>query len=191
LLRILADENPALRLTLREADQANAEKLLREHEVDLSLALLESKPAVGIESEVLLRVPMVLLIPESAPFRSAAEVLRAHQRNPTPLVSVPAGDRLARLFQEELARRNVDWPARLETSGLDMVACYVANGFGVGLSIAQAQRNLPTGTRALLLKGFPTLVYGALWSKQIPATASRLLELVRERAKQIAAQLPV
>jgi DNA-binding transcriptional LysR family regulator len=185
LLKQLADETPTLRITLREADQVAAEKLLREHEVDLAVTLLEGKTPAGLRSEVLLKVPMVLMVQTSSRFRNAAEVLKAHSKEPLPLVSVPPGERLARLFQDELGKRGIHWPVRLETSGLDLIGAYVSQGFGVGLGVELSHRKLPDNVHGLTLRGFPSLVFGALWSGRLPSIATRFLELARVRAAEI------
>jgi len=56
---------PHLKLRLHDANQAMAEALLKKQEIDLAITELEGKPAMGIRSEALLQVPLVLLVPKN------------------------------------------------------------------------------------------------------------------------------
>src|SRR4030095_6966423 len=56
LLRRLQTEVTSLRVTLREGDQAAAERMLIDQEIDLGLAILENKPTPPIQQEVLIRL---------------------------------------------------------------------------------------------------------------------------------------
>ncbi|MEQ1859161.1 MAG: LysR family transcriptional regulator [Chthoniobacteraceae bacterium] len=186
LLKTLERQTPGLRVTLREATQHAAERMLREHEIDLAVVLIETKPGVGVRSEPLLKVPMVLLVENSAPFRTAADVLRALKREPPPLIALPKREHLTQVFQKELVRRELAWPTRLETSSLELIEAYVGHGFGVGLSLDIPGRTAAPDVRELALRGFPQFVFGALWSGRLPAPAAAFLDLARERARELA-----
>ncbi|HEX8312366.1 MAG TPA: LysR family transcriptional regulator [Chthoniobacteraceae bacterium] len=188
VLKQLANAIPELRLTLREAAQTEAERMLREHEIDLAVALLERKPAGGLRSEALLQLPMVLLVAANAPFRTAAEVLRSGAAGTLPLISPPSGEFLPREFQAELQRRELSWPARVEASGLELIDVYVAEGFGAGISLDIPGFARLAGVRVLPLRGFPRLSFCALWSGRLPALAARFLELARVRARELRTQ---
>ncbi len=186
ILKTIQNRTPGLRVTLREATQQAAERMLREHEIDLAVVLIENRPGPGIRSEPLIKVPMVLLVEADAPFRTGAEVFRAVKTDPPPLIALPAREYLTQVFQKELARRQLTWPTRLESSSLELIEAYVGHSFGVGLSLDIPGRKPPAGIRELLLRGFPVLNFGALFSGRLPAPASAFLELARVRAKELA-----
>ena len=185
LLKRLDRATPGLEVTLREATQPGAERMLREHEIDLAVVLLETKPASGLRSEALLKLPMILLVAADAPWRTAAEVLRAAARGPLPLVALSPREHLAQVFQRELAARKLVWKPRIEASSIELIEAYVGHGFGVGLSLEIPGRALSPKVRALRLRGFPLLVFGALSSGRMPAPASAFLELARARAREL------
>lgn len=186
LLRRLESETPGLRVTLREATQESAERMLREHEIDLAVALLETKPGGGVRCEPLLKIPIILLVGQSSPWTSATAVLRAAQREALPLITLPPREYLARVFQEELTERGIVWPTRIEASSIELIEAYVGHGFGIGVSVEVPGRALPPQLRALPMRGFPKLSFGALWSGRLPAPAERFLALARERARELA-----
>lgn len=188
LLKSIQRATPGLRVTLREATQHAAERMLREHEIDLAVALLETKPGAGIRYEPLLKIPMLLLVAASSPWRSAAEVLRAARREAPPLVALPIREHLSLIFQKEITRRSIVWPARIDASSLELIEAYVGHGFGIGLSLDVPGRKFPAELRALPLRGFPQLSFGVLWSGRLPAPAANFLELARARAHELAAR---
>jgi DNA-binding transcriptional LysR family regulator len=190
VLKKLQQVTPELRLTLREAGQTAAEQMLREHEIDLAVTLLERKPTGGgVRAEVLLALPMVLLVPADAPFKSAAEVLRSGSSGKLPLISPPAGEYLSREFQAELHRRDLRWPARIEASGLELIDVYVAEGFRRRACRWRYQGSDAgpkfAGCRCV---AFPKLSFCALWSGRLPALAAQFLELARSRARELRAE---
>lgn len=183
LLKTIERQTPGLLVTLREATQASAERMLREHEVDLAVTLLETKPTAGIRFEPLLKIPMILLVEADAGWKSAAEILR--ESTPVPLIALAPREQLSLIFQKELTRRSLCWPTRIETSSLELIEAYVGHGFGVGLSLEVPGRSLPPSLRALPLRGFPKLTFGAMWSGRLPAPAASFLELARVRAREL------
>jgi DNA-binding transcriptional LysR family regulator len=53
---------PEMRLTLREANQLEAETLLQENEIDLAITEIEGKSPPGIKSRVIVRLPLALMV---------------------------------------------------------------------------------------------------------------------------------
>ena len=187
LLKRLQRETPGLRLTLRDGNQAAAERMLRDDEIDLGVALLEKKPTPGLRHEVLIKLPMVLLVEAASAHKSAAEVIRAASTQNLSLIALPSREQMCTLFHQELARRGMQWPVRIETSDVGLIEAYVAHGFGIGLSLEVPGTPLSPRVRALRLRGFPQLVFGALWRSQLPVLAERFLELARLRARELQA----
>jgi DNA-binding transcriptional LysR family regulator len=185
LLKIIEEQTPGLRVSLREATQHAAERMLREHEIDLAVALFETKPAAGVRCEPLLKIPMVLLVEASSAWTTAAQVLRAARQEALPLIALPPREHLSRVFQKELAARGLAWPARIESSSLELIEAYVGHGFGIGLALAIPDRRPPPELRALPLRGFPQLTFGALSMGRLPAPAATFLELARARVKEL------
>jgi DNA-binding transcriptional LysR family regulator len=99
-----------------------------------------------------------------------------------PLISLPPDEPTCRLFQQELQRRKVEWFTGLELNSQELVARYVAEGFGIGLVLLLPNAPTPPGTRILELSDFPKIPYGALWLGRI----SPLQDLVIKEIEEIA-----
>jgi DNA-binding transcriptional LysR family regulator len=185
LLKLLRDEVSGLRVTLREGHQSAIERMLEDREIDIGVGLLESKASEGIQHELLIELPMVLLLQKRAPFRTAAEVIRAA---PTlTLIAPPQREQLSAQFHQQLARHGRQWPARIETSDVGLIEAYAARGFGVGLSLEAPGRVLPKGLRAVRLARFPHLPFGAIHRSELPVVAEKFLRLARARARDLRA----
>lgn len=187
LLRELVRRIPGLRLSLRDTGPSGAARLLRAHEVDLALGIHDAKQAAGLRFELLAKLPMVLLVEASSPFTNASRVLKEAATGNVPLISSPAPDDLLSRFQAELKKREIRWDVRLEAPALDLVEAYVAQGFGVGLSLMIPGRALAANIRVLKLAGFPIVQYGAYWNERLSSPALHCLELMRTRAKALEA----
>lgn len=185
LLRELEQRVPGLRLSLREASPAAAARLLREHQVDLAFALHEPRHMEGLQFELLLKLPMMMLVQREAPFSSAAAVLNEAGGGGLPLVAPPPGDELTDAFHAELRKRRRKWEVRIEAPVLDLVEAYVAQGFGAGLTIALPGHAVPRGIRGLRLNGFPQLEYGMFTNGRITAPAQACMELARRYVKEM------
>ena len=179
LLRELERVVPGLRLTLRDVSLDGAGKLLRDHEVDLALALFEPAIAGAFQCEPLLTLPMILLVKEDASYRSVAEIFRAVKSAGLPLIAPPAHDYLTRQFQAELKDRGIVWEGSIDAPSVDLVAAYVEEGFGVGLSLLVPGRRPSMRTRPLPLKGFPKLTYCALWNERLTPLGQTCLDRMR------------
>ena len=185
LLRALEQRVPGLRLSLRDATPASAARLLRAHEVDLAFALHERRHAEGLQFEPLVKLPLMLLVEKDAPFSNSAAVLRQAAGGGLPLIAPPPSDEVTAAFHGELRKRGRKWDVRIESPSLDLVEAYVAQGFGVGLTVALPGRTIPRGIRALKLGGFPQLVYGMFWYGRLTTPAQTCMELARRFVKAL------
>jgi DNA-binding transcriptional LysR family regulator len=71
----------------------------------------------------------------------------------------------------------VDWFPGIEASSTDLIETYVANGLGIGLSVAIPKKAFPANVRVLPLPDFPRITIGALWrGKKTPFVEAFLTE---------------
>jgi DNA-binding transcriptional LysR family regulator len=176
---------PGLKILLREGFPAQLENLLAGDEVDLVLTMIERKPAAGLQSLVLLELPLVLLVEKSSRFKTAEE-LWALDKIVEPLICLPGHETMTKNFQARLAELNVEWFPAIEASSADLVEGYVANGLGIGLSVNVPGKLLPKNVRALPLAGFPGAIVGALWRGKKTPLLDAFLDMARQRAKEMA-----
>jgi DNA-binding transcriptional LysR family regulator len=183
-LKKLRKKFPGFKLMIREIEPAQAEPLLRNHEIDMAISFWERPPVGGVKFQKLGAFTMMLLVPETAPFRTAEQVLREASRNSPGLISLSGAASLPRTFQQELARRGIAWKQTIEVNSLDLIHTYVLDGFGYGLSIHIPGMPVPRGLRLLPLKGYPPLTVGLFWmGKTAPVTtafAEEMQAYVRE-----------
>jgi DNA-binding transcriptional LysR family regulator len=147
---------------------------LRAGRIDLGLATISESDTPGIDSHLLLHIPLVLLVPESSDLTSADQIL-TRDRIDLPLITLPRHEPACKLFQEELQKRGIDWFASLELAGLDLISRYVASGFGVGLGLQVPGSEPPHDLRELPLNGFPEVRFGALTSGRISELTGHFL----------------
>ena len=175
---------PGLKMSLREGYPAQLLEMLQRDEIDLAITLLEAKTAAGIHSLVLLELPVVLLVGKNSGIKSAEELWRRDKIS-EPLICLPAAENLSKKFQEQLQKRGVDWFPAIEASSVDLVEAYVANGLGIGVSVAIPRKNSPDKVRALPLDGFPPVVIGALWRGRKSPLLEAFLAEAQKRAKEL------
>ena len=188
-LHVLRQRFPHVRPALIEAGQAQAEELLGKQEIDLAITEIEGKPAAGLQSLTLLKLPLCLLVSKALPIRHARDLWAKEDAPiPYPLIAFPERATITKLFADELrrhARRR--WGVSLEVNALALVETYAAEGFGVGLSVLQpGAPTLPEGLRRLPLPGFAPMVVAALWQGKLSPLPAAFLELVRARASSLA-----
>ena len=179
----LRKHEPRLKLGLRSGFQAEMEKWLLEREVDLAITPLETKPPGRIRCVRLVRLPLVLLVPKKSKIKSAAE-LWARGEIDEPLICLPQTEPMTRLFHRGLQQRKVEWPQAIEASSMDLVTRYVANGYGIGLSVNAAEVVRHPQVRVLPLEGFEPLEIAAMWSGE----PSPLIRAVLEEAQRYVTQ---
>jgi len=175
---------PKFHFTLMNGRQAEIEARLLAQEADLGLSLITDKPTVGMNTRELQRMSMVLLVPEKSGIKRSADVL-GMDRIDLPLITLGSRDALPRVFNEELRTRGVDWLPTLELGGLDLVAKYVAQGFGIGLSMQVPRMKLPAGVREVALDDFPKIPFCALWMGRLTPLGESFLEESRSLAGEL------
>mgnify|MGYP003309912692 CR=1 FL=1 len=65
---------------------------------------------------------------------------------------------------------------------IDLISTYVANGFGIGLSLALPGDKAPKGVRLLPLKDFPAVTIGALWRGKRSELSRHIVDQLKARA---------
>ena len=178
---------PNLKIALREGYQAELEALLQKEELDLAVTLIEKKSAPGIHAAALLELPLALLVEKASPLGSAEE-LWACDKIEQPLICLPAAETICKHFSQGLRRLGVDWFTGIEVSSIDLIETYVANGFGIGLSVLVPRSKLPDNVRAVPLSRteFAPVIVGALWRGKSSALLQAFLDELRVRAKRLA-----
>ena len=166
---------PGLRFSLRTGFSSELETWLRDGELDVVFSVVDTKPPARLRQMRLTSLPLVLLVPRKSPVRSAKE-LWAKKRVAETLICLPSTTVVARAFQRELKRRGVVWPQGIEATSVDLIGRYVANGDGIGVSVAKARPGNSQAVRVVPLDDFAPVGMGVLWRGE----ASELLRAVIE-----------
>jgi DNA-binding transcriptional LysR family regulator len=173
-----------LRLTLHDANQASAENLLRRQDVDLAITELEGRPSGGIRCCELLRLPLQLLVLPARRLRSASELWKS-EKILDPLICLPTGEAITKLFRDGLRKISANWPTSVEVSSLDQIPSFVRAGFGIGVSVRAPGEKPPPGIQLVPLQNFPPLVIAALWQGKLPRVADTFLETIKKHARHL------
>ena len=174
LLSAVRERMPDFHFSLESGRVSEIKASLRAGHIDLGLATIVESGETGIDCQVLLQLPMVLLVPTESDLTNAAEIL-GRDRIDLPLITLPGYEPACLIFQEELQRRGVDWFPALELASMDLITRYVAAGFGIGLCLQAPGWEIPGDVRLLSLEGFPLVRFGALTSGNISAVASQFI----------------
>ena len=185
LLQGLRKKFPTLKVSFREGYPAQFEKMLEEDEIDVAITLIEKKVPAGLQSLKLLELPLVLLVEKNSRFQSAAELWKLDKIEDS-LICLPPGESPSRLFLQQLRKLGVDWFPGIEASSTDLIETYVANGLGIGLSVAVPKKGFPPQVRALPLADFPRITIGALWRGKRSLLVEAFLTEARVQAVALA-----
>lgn len=175
---------PNLKLQLHDVNQAMAESLLQKQEIDLAITELEDKPLAGIKSTILIKVPLVLLVPASHKLTSLKQLWKETEPEET-LISLPPGEVISKLFRQGLDKLGVKWTPSVEISSLDLLSAYVSSGFGIGVSVIAPGAKPPPRVKVFPLPSFPPLVIAALWQDRLPPIAESFLHDAKRRAQEM------
>lgn len=178
------EREPGLRFALRAGLQADFERWLQEGEIDVAVAPLAARPQAGLKAVSIVKLPPVLLVAKGSPIKSAGE-LWARDVIEEPLICLPPGEALARVFQQGLREMKVAWLPALEASSTEVVTQYVASGYGIGVGLNLPHLIRHPKVRALALPGFAPVEIAVLWRPPEPPYWEAFAEAVRERARHL------
>ncbi|MEY2880174.1 MAG: HTH-type transcriptional regulator BenM [Verrucomicrobiota bacterium] len=179
----LKQEFPRLRFSLHSGYQGALEKLLRDGEIDLAVTAVGARPPAKLRQCALTDVPLVLLVPKACKASSCDELFAPRKRT-EPLICVPGNGVVAQNFQRGLKRRGVVWPQTADATSIELVADYVANGDGFGVSIAIAPITRKRDVRALELPGFDPMTIGLVWRGEPSPLVAAAITVVRGYAHE-------
>ena len=182
ILRAARKKFPRLRAAMREGYQPELEAMLQRQELDLAVTLMEKKPLAGVNSAILIELPLVLLVPKHSVIKSAEELWK-RDKITEPLICLPPSEPICKNFQQGLARIGVDWFPTIEISSVDIISTYVAGGFGIGLTVSIPKTKLSPKVREIPLPGFAPVVMGALWRGKPSAALQTILDEFTARAR--------
>ena len=177
---------PRLTFTLREGYQRDVEAWLERQEIDLALTLLSERPPAGFQTLLLLRLPLMLIVPRKSRWQSADELWKL-DRIDEPLITLPAYEAMCRNFQRGLDKRSLDWFPSIEVSSLNLIETYVSNEYGIGLALDVPKMKLPPQLRSLPLTDFEPVSFGAMWRGKPLPVVEAFLEGVKGRARELTA----
>ena len=186
ILQDLSRPFPQLKVSLREGYHPEVIPWLQQQEIDVSVGLLGGKPPAGISVMPMFKMPLVLLISRRSKLRSARELWERDRIEET-LITVPSNQPICRAFQNGLAKLKVDWFSRIEVSTVEMVQAYVANGYGIGVTVALPASRYHPGVRSLPLDGFESVTFGVLWQGQRTPLLDAFFKSVERAARDLAA----
>jgi DNA-binding transcriptional LysR family regulator len=184
MLQDLRKNIPKLRFNLLEATSPRLVEALTHDEIDLAVTTLHGPLPAALNSRPLIELPLSLLVPRNSRLRSAAELWKRDAIE-EPLISLPAHEPIATIFQRGLAKRSVEWMPSLVVSSLELIESYVAHGFGIGVSVSIPETKIPNAVRRLPLPGFDSLQVGIMWGGQEVALVRALVEAFEKRAGHI------
>lgn len=177
---------PGLKISMREGYPAQLESLLLKDEVDVVITLIEKKQTAGINTLLLLELPLVLLVEKNSKITSLEQLWKRDKIEET-LICLPAGEAITKNFLQQLVQLEVEWFPGIEASSVGLVEIYVARGLGIGVSVAVPGMMLPPNVRALPLPGFPPAVIGVLWRGKATPLLQAFLAEAQLRAKVLMA----
>jgi DNA-binding transcriptional LysR family regulator len=148
----------------------------------MAITLIEKRATPGINSQVLIELPMMLLVPKASKLTDA-EQLWSQDPIKEPLICMPAAEVISKNLQSALTKRGVDWFPSIEVSSLDLIQTYVTNGFGVGIAVQIPGVSIFPGARVLPLPDFPKVAVGALWRGRPSPLVQTFVDLLQQRAK--------
>ena len=182
VLESLKGKMPALQLTLRGVMPAEIDGLLASQEVDVAISAQGGVPRPPIETIELLRVPLLLLVPEGAPHKTLAALKKSAKGGEVRegLITLPSRESLSQIFQSELAREGLRWETTMEVNSLELVHSYVSHGFGYGLTVDVPMPAIPENVSVIRLPKAPPLVMGVSYTGELSPVAGLFVKEAQE-----------
>ena len=156
----LKKQYPNLKLSMTELIASeSAENLLATQEIDIAITTLNSSLPGSVKKIELLKVPLVLVVPENSEYKTFSKLQSGDDQEITePLISLSSEHTINVIFQNELKNRDINWDTHVEVTSLELISNYTNRGYGVGLTLDAPGIKLPKGLRKINLRGFPHFV---------------------------------
>lgn len=184
MIQAVKKKFPGLSISLRDGYPADLQTLLNKDEIDLAITLLEKKNIAGLKSVALLELPLVLLAPSTSRIQSADQLWK-EDKIEEPLICLRPTETVCRIFQQKLRELDVNWFPTIEASSVDLIETCVANGLGIGLTVAIPKKQLPENLKMIPLPEFPPVLIGALWRGKTTTVLQFFLDEIQSRAKKL------
>ena len=182
VIRQVKKKHPGLRLVMRDGPPALVEGLLRERDIDLAVSLgMPVRAGAGWGTLRIMQLPMVLLVHRTSRLKSAAELWRRASIDEALVSSVPAPDNM---FQQHLQRRGIVWRPAIEATSLELVTWYVANGHGIGVSVALPELVRHPAVRVLPLEEFGAVDVNTIWRGEPTPVLRSVLEAAQHYVRK-------
>lgn len=183
----LKKQYPNLKLSMTELIASeSAENLLATQEIDIAITTLNSSLPGSVRKIELLKVPLVLVVPENSEYKTFSKLQSGDDQEITePLISLSSEHTINVIFQNELKNRGINWDTHVEVTSLELISNYTNRGYGVGLTLDAPGIKLPKGLRKINLRGFPQLRMGILYQGKLKPIAEKFALLAAIHAKQL------
>ena len=183
----LKKQYPNLKLSMTELIASeSAENLLATQEIDIAITTLNSSLPGSVKKIELLKVPLVLVVPENSEYKTFSKLQSGNDQEITePLISLSSEHTINVIFQNELKNRGINWDTHVEVTSLELISNYTNRGYGVGLTLDAPGIKLPKGLRKINLRGFPQLKMGILYQGKLKPIAEKFALLAAIHAKQL------
>jgi DNA-binding transcriptional LysR family regulator len=183
VMRQVRARYPQVRLSLHAGYETQLQEWLRSGTIDFAITSTSARPPAKLHQLPIVRIPQVLLVHRSAPWKSAEEIL-AQKKITEPLVAQPAGTSFMQTFQRDLKRRGITWPQSVEATTVELVMRYVANGEGFGLINHAVLASVKhRDVRVLPLEGFEPMIMAVLWRGEPSALLREVIDGVQRYAR--------
>ena len=183
----LKKQYPNLKLSMTELIASeSAENLLATQEIDIAITTLNSSLPGSVKKIELLKVPLVLVVPENSEYKTFSKLQSGDNQEITePLISLSSEHTINVIFQNELKNRGINWDTHVEVTSLELISNYTNRGYGVGLTLDAPGIKVPKGLRKINLRGFPQLRMGILYQGKLKPIAEKFALLAAIHAKQL------
>ncbi|HRE83891.1 MAG TPA: LysR family transcriptional regulator [Opitutaceae bacterium] len=180
----LRENHSKLRFGLKAGNQADIEAWLTAGDIDLAITGVSRPRRRDFHYFSIAKLPLRLLVPAAMNIQSARE-LWARDLIEEPLICLSPGDGISRAFHAGIKRLKVDWPTSIEASSVEVITRYVANGYGIGVTVDLPALNSNPEVRALPLPHFEPIEVVAIWRSPVPASHAEIKRMIEIKAQEL------
>jgi DNA-binding transcriptional LysR family regulator len=185
---------PDLKLSLREVEPAAIYSSLLNQQSDIAISIIYGKLTDGLKAEELLRLPIVLLVPDTCKVQTLDDLIEESDdgtgmKAKIPLVGLPPHEALQQVFQQGLLERQIKWDVSVEVNSLDVIQSYVRRGFGAGIAVGvpgeSGEKFKAEGCHVIPLDNFSPLIIGILYQGLIKPIAQEFIDETKKYTKKL------